>query len=111
MGAEPEFGGLYEALLKGYFKDEGLNVTLIKGGPGIASPQLVATGQVEFAIVSGAQVVTMREKGAPIVAVCSELDNSSGDRCAQRLDSSLAQQIWMSDGKLGVEAGLPFVRG
>ncbi|MGC6418811.1 MAG: ABC transporter substrate-binding protein [Bradymonadia bacterium] len=108
---EPEFGGLYEALLKGYFKDEGLNVTLIKGGPGIASPQLVATGQVEFAIVSGAQVVTMREKGAPIVAVYANFDQFVRG-LAVRSDSThrSLQQIWMSDGKLGVEAGLPFVR-
>ena len=32
--AEPEHGGFYQAQAKGYFRDEGLDVTLIPGGPG-----------------------------------------------------------------------------
>ena len=31
--AEPEHGGLYQALAKGYFMDAGLDVVLVQGGP------------------------------------------------------------------------------
>ncbi|MEE2756761.1 MAG: ABC transporter substrate-binding protein [Myxococcota bacterium] len=108
---EPEFGGLYEAHLKGYFKDENLDVTLIKGGPGIATPQLVATGQVDFAIVSGSQVVTMRAQGAPLVAVYANFDRFVRGIVTrtQNAPDSL-ESLWTTSGPLAVEAGLPFVR-
>src|SRR5436189_4757994 len=32
--AEPEHGGFYQAQAKGFFREEGLDVTLIPGGPG-----------------------------------------------------------------------------
>src|SRR5688500_13487168 len=32
--AEPEHGGFYQAEARGYFRAEGLDVTLIPGGPG-----------------------------------------------------------------------------
>ena len=31
--AEPEHGGLYQALARGFFRDEGLDVILLPGGP------------------------------------------------------------------------------
>ena len=37
---EPEFGGIYAAEKFGYFAEEKLKVKIIKGGPGIPSPQL-----------------------------------------------------------------------
>ena len=30
---QPEHGGFYTALAKGYYKDEGLDVTILPGGP------------------------------------------------------------------------------
>ena len=31
--AEPEHGGFYQALARGFFRDEGLDVTVVPGGP------------------------------------------------------------------------------
>ncbi|MFM1822734.1 MAG: hypothetical protein RI967_1000, partial [Planctomycetota bacterium] len=40
--AEPEFGGFYAAEQKALFQSEGLEVTLVQGGPDVPAPQLVA---------------------------------------------------------------------
>ena len=49
--AEPEHGGIYQALARGYFRAEGLHVTVVQGGPNAFVTPMVATGQT--AIVGG----------------------------------------------------------
>ena len=48
---ESEFGGLYEADQNGLFQQAGLEVELVKGGPSVPAAQMVASGQVDFAVV------------------------------------------------------------
>ena len=43
---QPEHGGFYDALVKGYYKDEGLDVEILPGGPYVSSDALVASGAV-----------------------------------------------------------------
>ena len=42
--AEPEHGGFYQAQARGFFREEGLDVTLLPGGPGAHVMPSVATG-------------------------------------------------------------------
>jgi len=46
--AEPEHGGFYQALAKGYFKQAGLDVTIIPGGPNGNVMQKIAAGQADI---------------------------------------------------------------
>ena len=39
---QAQFAGYYVALDKGYYSDEGLNVTILPGGPDIAPPHVLA---------------------------------------------------------------------
>ena len=108
---EPEFGGIYAAEHLGYFREEGLEVDLIKGGPGVASPQLVATGQVEFGVVSGAQIITMRAQAAPLVAIYANFNRFvRGIVTHAAVAPPSLESLWTTGGTVGVEAGLPFVR-
>ena len=34
---QPEHGGFYDAQIRGYYKDEGLDVTILPGGPYVNS--------------------------------------------------------------------------
>ena len=43
---QPEHGGFYDAKIRGFYKDEGLDVTILPGGPYVNSDQAVATGSV-----------------------------------------------------------------
>jgi NitT/TauT family transport system substrate-binding protein len=108
---EPEFGGLYAAALGGHFAAEGLEVTLIAGSAGVAAPQLAASGQVDFAVVNGDQVVTLRAQGAPLVAVHAAFQTSpravmvrAGHPAAD------LRALWTQPGRIALEPGLPFAR-
>ena len=41
---QPEHGGFYTALAKGFYKDEGLDVTILPGGPYITVEKQVSAG-------------------------------------------------------------------
>ncbi|MGB0648092.1 MAG: ABC transporter substrate-binding protein, partial [Bradymonadia bacterium] len=108
---DPQFGGFYAAETLGYFDETGLDVTLIQGGPGVATPQMVATGEVEFAVVGGDQVLTNRAQGAPIVAVYAAYNTyPRAFMVHESAPYRSLDELWQSDAKVAVEPGLPFVK-
>jgi NitT/TauT family transport system substrate-binding protein len=67
---QPEHGGFYDALAKGYYRQEGLDVTILPGGPYIADEALVASGKIQFAMQSSDHVLeAIANSGEPIVAI------------------------------------------
>ena len=42
--AQAEHGGFYQALAKGYYREAGLDVEILQGGPGVNVPLLVLRG-------------------------------------------------------------------
>jgi NitT/TauT family transport system substrate-binding protein len=66
---QPEHGGFYDAQIRGYYKQEGLDVTILPGGPYNNSDQQVATGAVQFAMGSSDHVLQVIPNGAPLVAI------------------------------------------
>ncbi len=49
--AEAEHGGYYDALVKGYYSECGVDMTIRQGAPGIDPAQLLAGGAVDFALL------------------------------------------------------------
>ena len=70
---QPEHGGFYDALLKGYYKDEGLDVTIVPGGPFVVGDKQVASGAATFAMSSSDAVLVADSRGLPLVAVAATL--------------------------------------
>lgn len=68
---EPEHGGLYQALAKGYFVKEGLDVRLLPGGNNVLVTQFVATGQAEIGQSATTQVIQAVAGGLPVINVAS----------------------------------------
>jgi NitT/TauT family transport system substrate-binding protein len=66
---QPEHGGFYTALIKGYYKDAGLDVTILPGGPNIVGGQLLAAGRVDFAMSSSDGVLIANATGIGLVSV------------------------------------------
>jgi len=67
---QPEHGGFYTALAKGYYRDAGLDVQIIPGGPYVSSEPLVASGAVQFGMQSSDHVMeAIANSGEQIVAV------------------------------------------
>jgi NitT/TauT family transport system substrate-binding protein len=70
---QPEHGGFYDALLKGYYKDEGLDVTIVPGGPFVVGDKQVASGGATFAMSSSDAVLVANSRGLPLMAVAATL--------------------------------------
>jgi len=67
---QPEHGGFYTALLKGYYKQEGLDVQILPGGPYVSSDSLVASGAAQFGLQSSDHLLeAIANSGEPVVAV------------------------------------------
>jgi len=107
---EPEFGGLYEAERTGAFAAEGLAVEILAGGPGVPAPQLAASGKVDFAVVSGDQLLTLGAAGGDLVAIYAiyQLDPFGVMVHASNPISSM-EQLWTSRSTVACEADLAWV--
>jgi NitT/TauT family transport system substrate-binding protein len=66
---QPEHGGFYTALAKGYYEAQGLDVTILPVGQYTSPFQVVATGRAEFGLGSSDQVLEAVSNGLPVVAV------------------------------------------
>jgi NitT/TauT family transport system substrate-binding protein len=68
--AEAEQGGNYQALAKGYYRDLGLDVDIVDGGPGGFPLQKVAGGVAEFALGRSDDVILAVGRGhLPLIIV------------------------------------------
>jgi NitT/TauT family transport system substrate-binding protein len=72
----PEHGGEYEALVKDYYKEAGLDVTIIPGGPGSYGIQKVATGRVQLSMGPCDDVIQAVRRGAPLVVVGAHMEHN-----------------------------------
>ncbi len=73
---EVEHGGFYAAQLHGFYKEAGLEVEIIPGGPETPDITRVATGQVDFGVTNADLVLLARAEGMPIVALMAPLQQS-----------------------------------
>lgn len=71
--AEAEHGGQYAALQQGFYEEAGLDMTIQSGGPQVSGIQMVASGQVEFAMAHADEVLMARAQGIPVVAIAAPL--------------------------------------
>ena len=61
--------GVYEAVGKGYFEEENLNVSVVPPADPAAILGLVATGESDFAFYYQPDLLQARQEGIPVVAV------------------------------------------
>jgi NitT/TauT family transport system substrate-binding protein len=65
--AEPEHGGFYQAAARGFFREEGLDVTILPGGPGTHVMTAVATGKADIAQAGDIETLLKQAEGLPFV--------------------------------------------
>ena len=71
----PEHGGHYQALVKGYYREAGLDVHILSGGPGAFGIQKVATGQCAFAMSSADEIILAAAQGLPLLIVAAYMQH------------------------------------
>jgi NitT/TauT family transport system substrate-binding protein len=73
--AEPEHGGFYQALAKGYFKAAGLEVNIIPGGPNGNVMQKIASGQADIGQSDSTNAILAIAQGAPLINIGAVFQN------------------------------------
>jgi NitT/TauT family transport system substrate-binding protein len=66
---QAEHGGFYQALAKGFYKDAGIDVEIVPGGPGVLVEQIVLAGQADMAMGRSDDIIAWNSKGLPFVIV------------------------------------------
>ena len=72
---QPEHGGFYTALLQGYYKAEGLDVTILPLPEYGSVAQLVATGRADIGLGSSDQILEWDSNGLPLLAVAATMQH------------------------------------
>ena len=73
---QAQFAGYYVALDQGFYEAEGLDVTILAGGPDIAPGQVLAGGGADVMIDWLPSALAAREKGLPIVNIAQPYKSS-----------------------------------
>jgi len=84
---QAQFAGYYAASLKGFYKAQGLDVTLKNGGPNIIPEQVVASGQAQFGVDWVPSLLSARDKGTQLVNIAQVFARSG-----------MTQLTWKSSG-------------
>ena len=71
-----QFAGYYVAKDKGFYEEEGLDVTIKPGGPDIAPPQVIAGGGADVIVEWMPAALASREKGVPLVNIAQPFKRS-----------------------------------
>lgn len=66
---QAQFAGYYVAKDKGFYEEEGLNVTIKPGGPDIAPEQVIAGGGADVITTWMPAALAARERGLPLVNI------------------------------------------
>ena len=85
---QAQFAGYYVALEKGFYDEEGLDVTVLPGGPDIAPPQVLAGGGADAMLNWMPSALAAREKGLPVVNIAQPF-KSSGMMLTCRKDAGI----------------------
>jgi NitT/TauT family transport system substrate-binding protein len=96
--------GFTAALQEGYYKDEGLDVTIVQGNGSGVTAQLVASGQAQLAYADAVAVTQLIAKGAPmkIVATMYQSNPSEVEALTKTGIKSIAD---LKGKKVGVPVG------
>jgi two-component system sensor histidine kinase/response regulator len=98
-----QFAGYYAAIEKGYFSEEGLEVSLVEGRPGVIPATVLTRGEAEFAVDSPG-VMLQRQQGLPVVVIAAIFQHSP-TIVLSRKDSGISSPHDLRGKRIMVEVG------
>lgn len=84
---QAQFAGYYVAQEKGFYKNKGLEVSIIPGGPGLDAADFLVRGEVDFASLWLSAALARSEKDIPLVNLVQIVNTSN-----------LVLMTWKQDG-------------
>ncbi len=98
---QAQFAGYYVAEAKGFYDEEGLNVTIKPGGPDIAPTQVIAGGGADVIVEWMPAALAAREKGLALVNIAQPFA-SSGMMLTCLAETGIKEPKDFADKTLGV---------
>ncbi|MEA2619997.1 MAG: NitT/TauT family transport system substrate-binding protein [Chloroflexota bacterium] len=98
--AQSQFAGYYAAIDQGYYKDVGLDVSLLLGGPNVNNVQVVATGGADIGTAWLPNMLQSREGGTDLVSI-AQIFQRSGTRMASFKAANITDPKSMDGKKIG----------
>jgi len=98
---QAQFAGYYVAASKGYYAEEGLNVTILPGGPDAAPEQVIAGGGADVIVDWMPSALAAREKGLALVNIAQPFKHS-GLMLTCLKETGIAAPADFADKTLGV---------
>lgn len=110
-----QFAGFMVAQSMGFYKDVGLDVQLIPGGPDVNGQALVVSGSAEFGMAGDfAQVMSAREQGIPVKGIFTVQEHQGGILICKKTTGITSWKdltgkkigVWEGSGRTGVRYAL-----
>ncbi len=101
---QAQFAGYYVAKAKGFYDEQGLDVTIKAGGPDVNPSQVIAGGGADVVVDWMPSALATREKGVPLVNI-AQVFQKSGLMLTCRKDSGIKTPADFKDKTLGVWFG------
>ncbi len=98
---QAQFAGYYVAAAKGFYKAQGLDVTIKPGGPDVNPSQVIAGGGADVVVDWMPSALAAREKGVPLVNI-AQVFEKSGMELTCRKDSGIKTPADFKGKTLGV---------
>ena len=74
---QAEHGGFYQALAKGYYREVGLDVEIVSGGPGAAIKLKVAKGDADFGMLRSDDTALAVSRGLPLMLIGATMQHDA----------------------------------
>jgi NitT/TauT family transport system substrate-binding protein len=106
---QPEHGGFFAAQLLGYYKAEGLDVTILPLPQYGSAAQLVSTGKADFGLGSSDSILEWNSNGLPLVAVAATMQHDPQAIMVHK-DSPIHDFKDLEDHTIAVVPGATWIR-
>ncbi|MBW1942102.1 MAG: ABC transporter substrate-binding protein [Deltaproteobacteria bacterium] len=98
---QAQFAGYYVALEKGIYKRHGIDLTILTGGPGRASADLLRDRKADFATIWLSTGIQMRSEGIKVLNI-AQMVQRSALMLVTKKKSGIRQPIDMNKKKIGL---------
>ncbi len=98
---QSQFAGYYVAKEKGFYKDLGLDVTIVNGGPDIPPFKLLEEGKVNFCVMWLSTAIEKRVQGLKLVNI-SQIFQRSGLMLVAKKSSGIYKPEDINNKKIGL---------
>jgi NitT/TauT family transport system substrate-binding protein len=101
---QAQFAGFYVAQAKGFYREAGVDLAIIPGGPDVVASKLLAEGRAQFATMFLATGIERRAEGLPVVLL-AQLVQRSALMIITRADSAIREPKDLDGKRVGLWAG------